>query len=89
MMNRRSRIALVLAGALASGPMPALEVNGQTIRYTEREVAMLRSICQGGGCTIFHLDGLTARIAELMDEAHEDGRKAAIASGCKGKGPNT
>jgi hypothetical protein len=89
-MKTKHRIALVLAGALASGPTAAFEVDGGNLKMDDREVRLLIEDCMiGSVCTIFHFGKLQAEIKAATSKAYADGKKAAAAAGCKGGGPST
>ena len=66
---RHARIALFLAGALAVGPTPAFEVQGNAIVFTEAE---MRACVEEGGCRL---------ITRAWFEHHV---QLAVTAACKG-----
>ena len=89
MMVTSPRLALLLAGALAVGPAPALAqqaapaappgTQAVTVYLTPELIALCKT---GHGCDVFHLDSLAAWVAEQMRLARNAGR----VEGCKGTG---
>jgi hypothetical protein len=57
------KAALILAGALIPGPIPAYEVEGNSIVFTEAEI---RACVDEGGCRLITRAWLQERLKEAM-----------------------
>ena len=62
-------LALFLAGGLIAGPVPAQELQGNTIVLTAEQAAHCRAV----GCHILPADQLQAGLEQVMRRAYEAG----------------
>ena len=68
----RHYIALFLSGALIAGPLPAQELQGNTIVLTAEQAAHCRAV----GCHIIPQDMLQQGLEKLMRQSYEAGLQA-------------
>lgn len=84
----KKQIAAGLALALMAGPAPAFVVEADgSMSMDARESQMVATVCAGPAtvCTFFHFAKLQFDIVRLTQKAHDEGKAAGLAEGCKGK----